>query len=126
MEKGRFREFYQCDFDIAGDFKFMMADAECVKIGTTVLDALDVGKYIFKLNHRQLLDGIFAVCGVPEEKLRTICSAVDKLDKAPWEEVKVEMLQKGLDSDTADRIWGYVQRKGGLEVVDDLEQDELL
>ena len=35
----------------------------------------------FKVNHRQLLDGMFAVCGVPEEKFRSICSAVDKLDK---------------------------------------------
>ena len=35
----------------------------------------------FKVNHRQLLDGMFATCGVPEEKFRSICSAVDKLDK---------------------------------------------
>ena len=35
----------------------------------------------FQVNHRQLLDGMFAVCGVPEEKFRSICSAVDKLDK---------------------------------------------
>lgn len=37
--------------------------------------------YIYKLNHRKILDGIFEVCGVPEEKIRPISSAVDKLDK---------------------------------------------
>ena len=38
-------------------------------------------RYIFKVNHRKILDGMFASCGVPEDKFRTICSSVDKLDK---------------------------------------------
>lgn len=39
------------------------------------------GEILLKVNHRKILDGMFAVCGVPEDKFRTICSAVDKLDK---------------------------------------------
>ena len=46
-----------------------------------------MGKFLIKLNHRKLLDAIFEICGVPVEKFRPICSAVDKLDKAPWDEV---------------------------------------
>lgn len=59
----------------------MLPDAECVKIVSEILDVLDIGDYVIKLNHRQLLDGMFEACGVPADKFRTICSAVDKLDK---------------------------------------------
>lgn len=59
----------------------MLPDAECVKIVSEILDTLDIGDYVIKLNHRQLLDGMFEACGVPADKFRTICSAVDKLDK---------------------------------------------
>jgi histidyl-tRNA synthetase len=66
-----------------------------------------------QLNHRKLLDGLFAVCGVPEDKIRTISSAVDKLDKLPWEDVRKEMtVDKGLDGDVADKIGEYVKLKG--------------
>lgn len=59
----------------------MLPDAECVKVVAEILNTLDIGEFVIKLNHRQLLDGIFEACGVPAEKFRTICSAVDKLDK---------------------------------------------
>lgn len=59
----------------------MVPDAECLRIVHEILNSLDVGPFIVKVNHRKILDGIFASCGVPEEKFRPICSAVDKLDK---------------------------------------------
>jgi histidyl-tRNA synthetase len=65
----------------------MLPDAECVKIVTEILDSLELGDYVVKVNNRKLLDGIFAVCGVPESSFRAICSAVDKLDKQDWVEV---------------------------------------
>ena len=72
------------DFDIAGSFDPMLPDAECVKIVAEVLDSLELGDYVIKLNHRQILDGMFEACGVPKDKFRTICSAVDKLDKVNY------------------------------------------
>jgi histidyl-tRNA synthetase len=45
MTRGRYREFYQCDFDIAGDFDAMLPDAECLKIIVEILDNLDLGQY---------------------------------------------------------------------------------
>ena len=58
---------------------------------------------------------MFAVCGVPDDKIRTISSAVDKLDKMSWEDVRKEMtVDKGLDGDVADRIGEYVKLKGEL------------
>lgn len=59
----------------------MLPDAECVKVVSEILNSLDIGDYVIKLNHRQLLDGMFEACGVPTDKFRTICSSVDKLDK---------------------------------------------
>lgn len=83
MTKGRMREFYQCDIDIAGVYDPMLPDAEVLRIVKEVFEELPEwkGKYTIKLNHRKILDGIFQICGVPEDKIRTISSAVDKLDK---------------------------------------------
>eukprot|EP00042_Codosiga_hollandica_P041321 m.367694 g.367694 ORF g.367694 m.367694 type:complete len:546 (+) comp56087_c0_seq1:35-1672(+) len=127
MNSGRYREFYQCDIDIAGTYEDMLPDAECVKIVSEILTELKLGEFVIKVNHRQLLDGIFAVCGVPEHMFRTICSAVDKLDKTPWAEVKCEMVdQKGLAAEVADRIHDYVVLKGGAELVEKLLADTRL
>ncbi|XP_062137768.1 LOW QUALITY PROTEIN: histidine--tRNA ligase [Drosophila sulfurigaster albostrigata] len=127
MTRGRYREFYQCDFDIAGTYDPMLADAECVKIVAEVLDTLDIGDYVIKLNHRQLLDGMFEACGVPAKDFRAICSAVDKLDKSPWEEVRKEMVdEKGLDGAVADKIGEYVRLSGGKELVEQLLADAKL
>lgn len=59
----------------------MVPDVECVRVVTEILDALDLGDYTIKINHRRILDGLFEACGVPESQFRTICSSVDKLDK---------------------------------------------
>ncbi|KAK7714241.1 Cytoplasmic and mitochondrial histidine tRNA synthetase [Diaporthe eres] len=128
VSKGRMREFYQCDFDIAGAFDAMLPDAEIIKIVSEVFEALGWdGRYTIKTNHRKILDGIFQVCGVPEDKIRTISSAVDKLDKMPWADVKKEMVnEKGLDEEVADKIGVWVQLKGGKDLLEKLQQDESL
>merc|ERR1719189_3112305 len=82
MSRGRYREFYQCDFDIAGQYDLMLPDAECILIVKEILSKLQLGDFVIKVNHRKILDGIFELCGVPSAMFRTICSAVDKLDKA--------------------------------------------
>jgi len=111
--QGRWREFYQCDFDIAGKFNEpLVPDAEILCVLVDVLKQLKIGNFVVKLNNRKLLDGIFAISEVPEDKFRSICSSVDKLDKLPWEEVKKEMMTKGLESEKADRIWEFVQLNG--------------
>ncbi|KAF6039351.1 hypothetical protein EB796_002315 [Bugula neritina] len=124
MTKGRYREFFQCDFDIAGTYDAMIPDVECVRIVYEILSKLDVGNFAVKVNHRQILDGMFRVCGVPSDKFRSICSSVDKLDKLPWEEVKQEMVnEKGLDDAAADRIGEYVKLSGGMDLIETLKQD---
>jgi len=127
MTKGRFREFFQCDFDIAGTYEPMVPDVECVKVVTEILDALDLGDYTIKINHRRILDGLFEACGVPESQFRTICSSVDKLDKTPWEDVRREMIdEKGLAADVADEIGKFVCFSGQDDLVEQLLLDEKL
>ncbi|TFK71156.1 histidyl-tRNA synthetase [Pluteus cervinus] len=127
MSKGRMREFSQADFDISGIWDPMIPDAEVLSLLCTILTKLDVGEFTVKLNHRKILDGIFEVCGVPSDKIRNISSAVDKLDKLPWAEVKKEMTEeKGLDPAVADRIGEYVKHKGGPELLDQLLADATL
>ncbi|XP_039746278.1 histidine--tRNA ligase, cytoplasmic isoform X2 [Pararge aegeria] len=127
MTRGRYREFYQCDFDIAGQYDLMVPDAECLLVVTEILNALDIGKYVLKVNHRRLLDGMFEACGVPADLFRSTCSTIDKLDKSPWEEVRTEMInEKGVTPEAADRIGEYVRLNGGAELADKLLQDDKL
>lgn len=127
MTRGRYREFYQCDFDIAGVYDAMLPDAECVQLVHQVLSKLDLGDFTIKVNHRKILDGLFGACGVPAEKFRTICSAVDKLDKTPWEDVRKEMVdEKGLNPEIADLIGEYVKLSGREELIEKLKVDERL
>ncbi|KAI0347935.1 histidyl-tRNA synthetase [Trametopsis cervina] len=127
MSKGRMREFTQADFDIAGVWDPMIPDAEIISLLCSILTKLEVGEFTIKLNHRRILDGIFEVCGVPADKIRSISSAVDKLDKLPWEEVKKEMTnEKGLDPAVADKIGEYVKHKGGPSLLEQLQSDKNL
>uniref|UniRef100_A0A915E1E9 histidine--tRNA ligase n=1 Tax=Ditylenchus dipsaci TaxID=166011 RepID=A0A915E1E9_9BILA len=101
MTKGRYREFFQCDFDIAGEYEAMLPDAECVKIIDEVLSELDIGDYEIKVNHRLLLEGMFALSGIEDKDFKVVCSSVDKLDKHSWSEVKNELINEKLIPENA-------------------------
>ncbi|KAF1832774.1 histidyl-tRNA synthetase [Decorospora gaudefroyi] len=90
VSRGRMREFFQCDFDYAGEFDSMVPDAEVVSITAEVFEALDLPVTI-RINHRLILDGLFSA-----------------LDKLPWDEVQKEMETKGLDASVATKLGGYV------------------
>ncbi|CCH62747.1 hypothetical protein TBLA_0I00880 [Henningerozyma blattae CBS 6284] len=126
MTKGRMREFYQCDFDIAGTYESMVPDAEILSILVEGLTGLGIKDFKIKLNHRKILDGIFQISGVKDEDVRKISSAVDKLDKSPWEVVRKEITEeKGQTEETADNIGEYVKLNGSLsEVYDALSNDD--
>ena len=127
IARGRFREFYQCDFDIAGIYDRMIPDSECIKIIADIIQALDVGKFEIKINHRSLLDGMFEICGVPVDKFRTTSSSIDKLDKSPWLEIRSELInEKGLPEGVVDRIGEYTQHKGKIEMIKKLKEKEEL
>lgn len=128
MTKGRMREFYQCDIDIAGNYDTMVPDSEVLAIVCEGLTSLGIHDFKVKLNHRKILDGIFQACGVKDEDVRKISSAVDKLDKLPWEAVKKEMtVDKGQLEEVADRIGQFVKVSGSIrETLAFLQGAELL
>ncbi|OAR02757.1 hypothetical protein LLEC1_07595, partial [Akanthomyces lecanii] len=114
IARGRLREFYQCDFDIAGVYDPMIPEAEILRVVAEAFCGSEMDITI-KLNHRRILDGLFAVSGVPAGRIRAVSSAVDKLDKEPWEVVKREMVvEKGVTEEVADRIGKYVQQRGDI------------
>ena len=97
MSKGRFREFYQCDFDIAGTYSPMLPDAEVLSVVCEILTKLDIGSFILKLNHRKFLDAMIELAGCEKRKFKSICSSIDKLYKEPLVNVQEERInQKGL------------------------------
>lgn len=129
IERGRFREFYQCDFDIAGQSSPMIADSEVISIFHEILSS--IGKlcnfdFIIYVSHRQLLSAMTTVAKVPSEKFKTICSSIDKLDKQPWEEVRNELVKvKGLSDESADKLWEYLQLSGNpIQVLESLRKKE--
>ncbi|ORM40324.1 putative histidine-tRNA ligase [Babesia sp. Xinjiang] len=118
IQRGRFREFVQCDLDYAGVYPPMVADSEVLFILIRVLRLLCPGKFQVKIGHRVILDSIMSHCGVPTEMHRTICSSIDKLDKEPWCNVREEMVSdKGLSVSVVDALQEFVEVKGSISSV---------
>lgn len=92
MSKGRFREFFQCDFDIAGTFSPMLPDAEVLAVVSEILVSLGIGGFKIKVNNRKFLDAMVELAGCERRKFKSICSSIDKLDKEPWEKVRLELI----------------------------------
>lgn len=125
--RGRYREFYQCDIDVAGVYDKMMPDSECVKIMAEILEKMDLGDFQIKINHRKLLDGMFEVCGVPTEKIRCVSSSIDKLDKTEWVVVRKELIEeKGITETCADQIGEFAKLNGGIDLITKLKTNEIL
>ena len=92
-QKGRYREFYQCDVDVIGS-RSQVNELELVQIIDRVFKLLDV-RVLIKINNRKVLTGLAEICGFPD-KVVDITVAIDKLDKVGLDAVKEEMLGKGL------------------------------
>lgn len=94
-QKGRYREFYQCDVDVVGSDS-LLNELELVQITDDVFGALGINVLI-KINNRKVLSGIAEVIGHPD-KLVDITIAIDKIDKIGIDSVKQELVDKGIDS----------------------------
>ena len=92
-QKGRYREFYQCDVDAIGS-RSQLCELELIQIVDRVFAKLDVNVLI-KINNRKVLTGLAEICGYPD-KVVDITVAIDKLDKIGLDAVKEEMVSKGL------------------------------
>ena len=100
-QKGRFREFYQCDADVVGS-RSLLYEVEFIQLYDKVFSELKVPTVI-KLNNRKVLSGIAEIIGA-EDKLIDMTVAIDKLDKIGLDLVKEEMLQKGISDSAIKKI----------------------
>jgi histidyl-tRNA synthetase len=95
-QKGRFREFYQCDADVVGS-KSLWQEVELVQLYDAVFSELGLNGVTIKINNRKILSGIAEVIGA-SDKLIDFTVALDKLDKIGEDGVKKEMIEKGISS----------------------------
>jgi len=111
-QKGRYREFYQCDADVIGS-KSLINELELVQIVDSVFAAFDVNVCI-KINNRKVLAGLAEVSGFPD-KLVDITVAIDKIDKIGLDAVKEELLERGIDEKGISIIEPVLTLKGTNE-----------
>jgi len=104
-QKGRYREFYQCDADVVGS-KSLMNEVELAHIYLTVFEKLGIDVEL-RVNHRKILEGLAVSCGGVENTI-PITMAIDKLDKIGIEKVKIELREKGLDEKPVTLIEKYL------------------
>lgn len=101
-QKGRFREFYQCDADVVGS-RSLWQEVECVLLYDRVFDALKLPGVNVKINHRKILSGLAQLIGA-ENKLIDFTVALDKLDKIGKEAVLAEMVEKGIAAEALKKL----------------------
>lgn len=108
-QKGRYREFYQCDVDVVGSDS-LINEAELLLIADQVFGKLGIN-VIIKLNNRKILSGIAELIG-HADKITDITVAIDKLDKIGLEKVNEELAERGLDADAIARIQPVINLQG--------------
>lgn len=111
-QKGRYREFYQCDADVVGSDS-LMNEIELVSMIDEVFKRFGIN-VIIKINNRKVLSGIAEVIGAPD-KIVDITVAIDKIDKIGLENVNAELLEKGLSQDAVDALQPLLTLSGSNE-----------
>ena len=101
-QKGRFREFFQCDADVVGSTS-LWQEVEFIQLYDSVFSALKLEGVTIKINNRKILSGIAGVIGA-QDKLIDFTVALDKLDKIGEEKVKTEMLNKGITQEGIEKL----------------------
>ena len=120
-QKGRFREFYQCDIDIIGSEELdLMYDAEMPAVIYNVFTKLNFGQFVIRINNRKVLNGFFSSLGLAD-KIGDILRTIDKLEKIGAEKVMAELAEFGVDGAAADKILNFISISGtNAEVLDAL------
>ena len=95
-QKGRLREFIQCDIDIIGDSN-PSCETELITVTAKALERLDIGTFTVKINDRKVLNALLSKCGFADDQLASVCISFDKLDKIGAEGVVEELKAKEFD-----------------------------
>lgn len=107
-QKGRYREFYQCDADIIGT-KSVFSEVELTNLIRDVFNSLGYTNYLIKINHREILFGLAQICGL-EGKEVPFCTSLDKLDKIGKQKVEEELLSIGATPRKLDQLFNLLEK----------------
>ncbi|WP_341841391.1 histidine--tRNA ligase [Chitinophaga caseinilytica] len=109
-QRGRYREFFQCDADVVGS-NSLLNEIELLQIYDTVFNTLGLSGYRMKVNNRKILTGLAELVGRPDLML-AITIAIDKLDKIGDSGVREELAQRGLSGSEADKVMEFISLQG--------------
>ncbi|MEX2233343.1 MAG: histidine--tRNA ligase [Cyclobacteriaceae bacterium] len=109
-QKGRYREFYQCDADVVGTDS-LLCEAEIILMIKAVFNTLGIADYTIKINHRDILNGVAGVFGASGKEI-ALFVAIDKLDKIGEVKVKEELLAKGFSQKSLDQLFKILNTRG--------------
>lgn len=115
-QKGRLREFVQCDIDILGSDS-MDCEVELISVTAEALLAVGIDEFRVRVNHRNLLRNLIIWCGFPAEASDTVCVTVDKADKIGFDGVKNELICKGFGEEASDKLIGILTGDLRLETL---------
>ena len=110
-QKGRFREFYQCDVDAIGSTS-MLIEAELLSAAAAVFARLGFNDITIKLSHRRLLKALIASRGIPPVQETAAITAIDKLDKLGPDGVQQELIDRGISRDAAEPLVAFFNLPG--------------
>jgi histidyl-tRNA synthetase len=110
-QRGRFREFWQCDADIVGTDS-PRADAEAIAMVAEILESAGLQDFTINISHRRLLEGIARQAGIAAEKAATVYRSIDKLAKIGRTKVEEELAGEGVDSGAASRLLELITSQG--------------
>jgi histidyl-tRNA synthetase len=110
-QKGRYREFYQCDVDCVGS-RSVTVEAEMLAMVNELFSALGFAEFTIRINHRALLYALQAASGVPEERRVAVLTAIDKLDKIGADGVREELGKTGIGQDAQERLMAIIAVAG--------------
>jgi histidyl-tRNA synthetase len=112
-QKGRYREFYQCDADVVGS-ESLINEAEFVLIYHEALSNLGLKDFTIKINNRKILSGIAEIIGKPE-LIVDMTVAIDKLDKIGFEGVTKELIERGFTESDIEKLKPIINLSGSNE-----------
>ncbi len=112
-QKGRYREFYQCDADVVGTDS-LICEAEIILMINEIFKGLGLTDYTIKINHRGILSGLASMSGA-KEKEGSLFVAIDKLDKIGEAKVREELTARGFNSGAVDKVFSILNFSGSTD-----------
>lgn len=126
-QKGRYRQFTQCDLDIIGSENLsIQADGEAIAVAVSIFEkistAYDLGDFVVHINNRKLLIGFFASLGIDSEQIKPVMAVIDDVEKYSAADIDKRFAQCGIDTDIKEKIQEFISMSGNnVEIIERLK-----